>query len=239
MLKSEFVSNFRIVENELLILFLLALIGSIFVPFTFLWVPMIGIAYVAVMCALLYQGLDKLLNKSVFDTSSKYFGGFHKKTHILVLSKIIVGTIVLLEIYLLPIGVILWAVSFHAIDWPNIIQIISEFCSRKYEINYIIIVEIINVVIGSMLINTLFLFINSITAGNWRIKQTQRIPKIVTALGFIICILLYILCITWRIILKMKYSLLSCVLHLVLNLLMLFILIVFVKKSIHRVYENV
>ena len=79
-LKSSLANDFKIATNEYLILVVLFLIGSAFVSFSFLWIPMLGVLYLIAMLGLLFQGLNKILYLSVFDKSSKFFEGYLENT---------------------------------------------------------------------------------------------------------------------------------------------------------------
>ena len=237
-LKSSLANDFKIVTNEYLILVVLFLIGSAFVPFTFLWLPMLGILYLIAMLGLLFQGLNKILYLSVFDKSSKFFEGYLENIGAALVSKCFVSAVGMIEILLLPVAAVALTVSMKALEWQEVFDWYAGFCTDSSAIKPVLFAEAINIVANCIFTGALLMLVTICMAKVLRTAKSQAIRECIQIVMYLLCALIGAAIYLWWLLLGLENSLIYCGLSIIVKLGLCAALIPVMKKQIITVYEE-
>lgn len=236
-IKKALLNDFKIVTNEYLILFVMMMIGSFFVPFSFLWHPILSIAYLLAMLVLLFQGFNKLIYSNLFDEVSKYFSGYAVNVVAVLCSKYIVAATGLLEVLLLPVGAVLLTVSMDALEFSELLELYAAFCKDAEQVNILLIAEVIHIIVSCMLAGSLTVlaaaFLEPLLKACKSQAAGEAVQVVVYLISTAICVALYI----WWIPLGMKNSLALCLLSCLVKVIALVLMIAISKRKIQAIYE--
>ena len=237
-LKSSLANDFKIASNEYLILIVLMMVGCAFVPFTFLWIPMLGILYLIVMLGLLFQGLNKILYLSVFDKSSKFFEGYLENIGAALVSKCFVSAVGMIEILLLPVATVALTVSMNALEWQEVFDWYAGFCTDSTMIKPVLFAEAINVVANCILTGALLMLATICMAKVLRKAKSQSVRECIQIVVYLLCALMGAAIYLWWLLLGLENSLIYCGLSIIVKLGLCAALIPVMKKQIITIYEE-
>ena len=237
-LKTAMAGDFKIVTNEYLILFLLALVGSAVVPFTFLWRPVLGIIYLGAMAVFLFRGLDKLLYLSVFDSSSSSFTGYLEDIGAALVSKCLTAAVGMAEILLLPVGAVALTVSMNALEWSEVLEWYAGFCSDGTAVVPILLAEAVNLAVSCVLTGALLMAASVCLIKIPGIGSKQSVREAVQGAGYLLCGLIGAAVYLWWLLAGLENSLAVCAASILAKLALLAASIPLLKRQVVRVYER-
>ena len=237
-LKAYMANDFKIVTNEYLLLIPLMLVGSAFVPFSFLWMPVLGLMYLLVMFYLLFRGLDKMLYLSVFDKTSSAFEGYLENIPAALVSKCFVSATGLIEILLLPAGALALTVSMGALEWQEVIEWYGGFCSENTAVKTLVFAELLNLAASCILTGSMLMLVTVCMAKIFAAAKSQAIREAVRIVGYLICVLAGVAIYLWWMLAGLENSLIYCVVSIVVKLGLCAALIPVLKKRVITVYES-
>ena len=237
-MKKALLDAFKIVTNEYLVLFVMMMIGSFFVPFSFLWHPILGIAYVLAMLILLFQAFNKLIYLNLFDEESKYFSGYAVNMVAVLCSKYIVAATGLLEVLLLPVGAVLLTVSMDAMEFSELLELYTTFCKDAEQVNILLVAEVVHLFVSCMLAGSLTVLAAAFLEPLLKARKSQAGGEAVQVVVYLICTAISVFLYIWWIPLGLKNSLALCLLSCLVKVIVIVLAGMISKRKIRAIYEK-
>ena len=237
-IKNSLLNDFKIVTNEYIILFILMMVGSFFVPFSFLWRPILGIVYLLAMLVLLFKAFDKLIYLNLFDEESKYFSGYAADLAAVLCSKYIVAAIGLIEVLLLPVGAVLLTVSMGALEVSEIMTWYAGFCEGGELVNIIFIAETIHIAVSCMLAGAFAVLAAAHLERVLKSCKSQAVRESVQAAVYLVCTAICMGLYIWWVPFGMENSLVFCLLSCLVKVILIGLTGMISKRKIRAIYEK-
>ena len=237
-LKDAIIDDFKIVTNEYLLLFIAAMVGSFFIPFTMLWIPILGIVYMLVVFSFLFIGMNKLLYLSVFDTTSQHFSGYFENIHVSLLSKSIVAAFGVAEVLLIPIGTVLLLISLDAIEWYEILDTYTTVCNTSSLTFWMLVAELFNLLLNCFFLGISFMFVNVCIARICGANIVDAFRELIQIVTYLICGGCVILMSVWWIMLDMRNSIEICFSSIIIKIVLSAIMLFVSKRQVMKAYEK-